>query len=89
MKKQDASVSIIAGWGSEQYDVVSGVVGPGHLVVKVESPICSVCTHALGVGDLVALVTRVDKPDSVLVYHLDCLPDYYMLSLSSKQGGAK
>ena len=88
---QHVKISVIAGWGSVDYDVVAGVVGSGGLEVQVESPICKVCSRSLKSGELVGLLTFVDSPNVVHVYHLEHLPDEFEMpsGVFSKVGSSK
>lgn len=84
MNKQGLAVSVISGWGTDRYDVISGVIVPGRIVVKVDNSICSKCSRQLKSGDLVALVRLVGDNDPDQAYHLDCLPDDYGLAPSTE-----
>lgn len=72
--KQSINVSVVSGWGTNDFDVSVGVVDAGGLVVHVECIACAACLQPFKVGDTVALVVGGGNAESVRAYHLDCLP---------------
>lgn len=72
--KQSINVSVVSGWGTNDFDVSVGVVDAGGLVVHVECIACGACLQPFKVGDSVALVVGGGNAESVRAYHLDCLP---------------
>lgn len=76
-KNQSMNVSLVVGWGANDFDVSVGVVDAGGLVVQVECVSCLACLHPFKVGDSVAIVTRVDTSEKMRAYHMDCLPVEY------------
>lgn len=74
---QSINVSVVSGWGTNDFDLSLGVVDAGGLVARVECSACLNCGRPFKVGEAVALVTRVASPKAVSVYHMDCLPQGY------------
>lgn len=72
--KQSINVSVLGGWGSLEFDVASGVVDAGGLVVQVQSVCCHACEKIFKVGDSVAVVRFDDATKKERCYHMDCLP---------------
>ena len=81
--KQSINVSILGGWGSLEFDVASGVVDAGGLVMQVQSVCCHSCEKIFKVGDSVAIVRFEDATKKERAYHMDCLPSEFGFAIPS------
>lgn len=83
------NVSLLGGWGACDFDVASGVVDAGGVVVQVQAVSCHWCAHPFKVGDSVAIVRFDDAAKKERAYHMSCLPLEYGFALPALSGKSR
>ncbi len=68
------NVSLLGGWGANNFDVRPGVVDAGGQVVQVHRVACCHCEKLFRVGESVAVVYFDDALQAERIYHMECLP---------------
>lgn len=86
VKAVQLAFAMNAGWASDTFDAMSGVVGRGGLSMRVDNSPCERCRRSFIVGDSLVAVTLAFEPQRILLYHESCLPDQYA---SHSQFGSK
>lgn len=89
MNANTLNVSIVAGWGSNDFDVLTGVVGRGRLAFTLAASSCLACSRTFKIGDELAIVSLEVDPESLRVYHADCLPAEYEFKIPLAGNGKR